>query len=279
VSYANEPANTLIVSPDNTSRRELNRAVRQELKNAGVVDKEDVHVRVLAPRQDMTGADRNWASRYAPGDILRYSVGSKMLGLDAGAYARVIATNAKENLVTVQKESGEEVTYNPKRLKGISAYRELTLALAAGDGIQFTNSDPQLAVSNRELATISTIQRDGQITASMDDGRMLTFDPGLYRHFDHGYAVTSHSSQGLTAERVLVNADTNVHPELLSSRFVYVAVSRGSEDVRLFTDNFAMASNMLSIEGGKSSAMALVPMSANIGIKEEVGATKHGISL
>jgi len=32
-------------------------------------------------------------------------------------------------------------------------------------------------------------------------------EPGA-KNFDHGYAVTSHSSQGLTAERVLVNADT-----------------------------------------------------------------------
>jgi ATP-dependent exoDNAse (exonuclease V) alpha subunit len=43
----------------------------------------------------------------------------------------------------------------------------------------------------------------------MDDGnRIISFDPKEMRHFDHGYAVTSHSSQGLTAERVLVNMDT-----------------------------------------------------------------------
>ncbi len=42
--------------------------------------------------------------------------------------------------------------------------------------------------------------------------------------FDHGYAVTSHSSQGLTSERVLVDMDTNVHPELLNNHFAYVSV-------------------------------------------------------
>ncbi len=36
-SYAESPANTLIVSPDNASRRELNLAVRQELKANGAV--------------------------------------------------------------------------------------------------------------------------------------------------------------------------------------------------------------------------------------------------
>lgn len=57
-SYAESPSNTLIVSPDNASRRELNMAVRQELKSADTVASEDHSFRVLVQRQDMTGADR-----------------------------------------------------------------------------------------------------------------------------------------------------------------------------------------------------------------------------
>jgi hypothetical protein len=76
-----------------------------------------------------------------------------------------------------------------------------------------------------------------------------------------------------------VNADTNVHPELLNSRFAYVAVSRGSEDVRLFTNDFAIASNMLSMESGKSSAMGLVPTSPRLDIEERNTAIEHTISL
>jgi ATP-dependent exoDNAse (exonuclease V) alpha subunit len=46
----------------------------------------------------------------------------------------------------------------------------------------------------------------------------------------------AHSSQGLTAERVLVYAETS-HPDLLNSRFAYVSVSRASHDVLVFTDD------------------------------------------
>jgi ATP-dependent exoDNAse (exonuclease V) alpha subunit len=35
----------------------------------------------------------------------------------------------------------------------------------------------------------------------MDAGRELQLDPRLHPHLDHGYAVTSHSSQGQTADR------------------------------------------------------------------------------
>jgi hypothetical protein len=65
-------------------------------------------------------------------------------------------------------------------------------------------------------------------------------------HFDHGYAVTSHSSQGLTSERVLVNMDKEVHPELINSRFAYVSVSRASHDAQIYTNKAATLAESLS---------------------------------
>jgi hypothetical protein len=49
-SYVESPENTLIVSPDNASRRELKAAVRQELKTTGSVAPEDHTFRVLVRR-------------------------------------------------------------------------------------------------------------------------------------------------------------------------------------------------------------------------------------
>ncbi len=75
------------------------------------------------------------------------------------------------------------------------------------------------------------------------------------RHFDHGYAVTSHSSQGLTAERVLVNMDTEAHPELINSRFAYVSVSRASHDAHIYTNDAASLGDNLSRDVTKTSAV------------------------
>ena len=60
--YAASPENTPIVSPDNASRRELNLAVREELRTNGALHHDDHSFRVLVQRQDMTGADRAWAN-------------------------------------------------------------------------------------------------------------------------------------------------------------------------------------------------------------------------
>ncbi|HEX4076680.1 MAG TPA: AAA family ATPase [Candidatus Acidoferrales bacterium] len=194
-AYADSPANTLIVSPDNASRRELNVAVREELKANGSLSRDEHRFRVLVQRQDMTGADRAWANHYEGGDVIRFARGSKAMGIEAGSYATAIAIDPPRNLLTVEKESGESVAYDPRRLTGVSVYREAMHEFAVGDRIQFTAPDKSLGTANRDLAMIESIAPDGRIAARLDDSRRIEFNGQEHRHFDHGYAVTSHSAQ------------------------------------------------------------------------------------
>ena len=254
-SYVESPQNTLIVSPDNASRHELNLAVRQELKATGVVAPEDRNFRVLVQRQDMTGAERSWASHYGIEDVVRYTRGSKAIGIEAAAYASVVAINPSANELTVKRENGELATYDPRRLTGVSVYQEIQREFSVGERIQFTAPDKSLGVANRDMAKIEAIHPDGRLSARLDNNRLIEFNANEHRHLDHGYAVTSHSSQGLTAERVLIHGDTSVHPDLLNSRFAYVSVSRASLDAKIYTNDTAELGQKLSGEVSKSSAI------------------------
>jgi len=254
-SYVESPEKTLIVSPDNASRRALNSAVRQELKANGTVAVEDHSFRVLVQRQDMTGAERSWAGRYEINDVVRYTRGSKSTGIEAGEYRTVVGINSESNLLTVEKSTGEMANYDPRRLTGVSVYRKVVQEFSAGDRIQFTAPDKSLGNANRDLAVIESVASDGLITARLDNDRRVDFDAKQHPHFDLGYAVTSHSSQGLTAERVLVNADTGIHPDLLNSRFGYVSISRASHEATLFTDDVTKLNPQLSADISKTSAL------------------------
>jgi ATP-dependent exoDNAse (exonuclease V) alpha subunit len=256
-SYAAQPENTIIVSPDNASRREINQAVRVELQALGVVQPAGHAMQVLVARSEMTGADRAWAARYQLGDTLHYQRGSKDFGIEQRSYAQVVATHPKDNLLTVQKSDGDQVTYDPSRLRGISAYREIEREFAVGDRLQFTAPNREIGVANRDLGTIEQLCNDGQLAVRMNNGKAVSFDANRMRHFDHGYAVTSHSSQGLTAERVLVNIDTNVHPELLNTRFAYVSLSRASHDAQIYTNDAGSLVPGLSHDASKTSALEM----------------------
>lgn len=256
--YVARPENTLIVSPDNASRRDINDAVRAELQNSGALSKENHPMTVLTQRSELTSADRNWAALYQPADVLYYTRGSKEIGIERGTYATVVSTNPKDNQLTVERQDGQQVTYNPERLHGIAAYREIVREFSEGDRIQFTVSKPDMDVKNRDLGTIERIEANSMsVRMDGDKGRTLTFDTSQMRHFDHGYAITSHSSQGLTTDRVLINMDTTAHPELINTRTAYVSVSRASQDARIYTNDVSTLAERLSTDISKTSALEI----------------------
>src|SRR5208283_3368556 len=179
------------------SRRELNVAVRHELKANRSLAPEDHTFRVLVPRQDMTGAERSWASHYEINDVVRYTRGSKAIGIEAAAYASVVAIDPGANVLTVEKANRELATYDPRRLSGVSVYQEIERELSVGDRIQFTAPDKSLGVANRDMAAIEAIRPDGRLSVRLDNNRQIEFNPNEHRHLDHGYAVTIQAPRAL----------------------------------------------------------------------------------
>ena len=255
--YADGPDRTLVVSPDNASRIEINRLIHETLQAEGKISREEYSQTILTTRQELTGADRQWASCYEVGDVIRYSKGSRALDLAAGAYVRVISIDGEKNLLTVRRENGQEVTYDPRRLQGVGIYREAQRQLSSGDRIQFTAPYKGRHVANRQLGTIEQIDAKGNLRVRLDSGRSVDFSIRKHPHLDYGYAVTSHSAQGATADRVLIHVDSaTTHKELINSRLAYVAVSRARYDARIYTGDGLGLGNLLSRSVSKLSALA-----------------------
>jgi conjugative relaxase-like TrwC/TraI family protein len=269
--YAAQPENTIIVSPDNRSRRQINGAVRAELRQNGTLTAERHELHVLDHRSDMTGADRTWATRYNVGDVLHYHTGSKAEGIERNSFARVREVDVRANTLTVELENGASVTYDPRRLRGVNVFTEAVREFSNGDRIQFTESNKTLGVANRDLGTITAID-NGQMTVLLDgkQPREIPFDTAQFRQFDHGYAVTSHSSQGLTAGRVLANIDTESSRLLINTRLAYVAVSRASEDARIYTNNAETLGQRLAADISKTAAVDFRPPSVTEQTREAV---------
>ena len=111
---------------------------------------------------------------------------------------------------------------------GVSVYREEEKVFSIGDRVQFTAPKQELKIANRELGVLESIAQDGAMRLKLDSGRSVDFDSHRFPHLDHGYAVTSYSSQGQTAERVLIHVGTELGArDLLNNRMAYVSVSRG----------------------------------------------------
>jgi len=154
---------------------------------------------------------------------------------------------------------------------------------------QFTNNLTNLTTQNggaltqlglTELSCISLFTLISMVINWNTSGMTLRFhthpvqagDAAAFRQFDHGYAVTSHSSQGLTAGRVLAHFDTDSSRSLINTRLAYVAVSRASDDARVYTNNAETLGERLATDISKTAAVDFRPSSSTTEVQQAVAA-------
>ena len=255
----------LVVSPANDERRQLNSAIRELLMRRSHISAEGKE-QIIFVNRDLTAAQRQHPQSYEVGDVVRYRRGSRRLGLGKGTYARVENTDSDLNRITVRTENGRAVEYNPARLTGVDLFREERRVVAKGDRIQFRAADRALGVANGEFATVVAID-DRSATLRMDVGREVKAGVRRLRHIDYGYASTSHSSQGATVDRVIVNIDTARSVELVNRKQFYVSISRARHGVTVYTDDRAALRHAVGRTREKSTALERLNLSVGRDLK------------
>jgi ATP-dependent exoDNAse (exonuclease V) alpha subunit len=196
---------------------------------------------VLLNRQSVTGEDRKLAASYQVGDVIRYARKNDAVGVERGDYATVLVVDRSANRIAVQRQKdGQVVTYSTARAAGVQLYETEERPFAKGERIQFTNPWKEKGIANRDMATITKIDGNGNVTARLDDtGRKVRWNIRDNAHIDHGYATTSYSAQAKTVDRVLIHVETGDARAraLVDQTLAYVATSRGRYDAQFFVDD------------------------------------------
>ena len=99
-----------------------------------------------------------------------------------------------------------------------------TIELSEGDKILIRRNHKQAGLINGKVLTVDKINANGSIKTC--EGKTL---PSDFRHFAHGYVVTSYKSQGRTHDYEVIAA------EKLDAKSAYVACSRGRKSINVFT--------------------------------------------
>jgi len=247
----------LVVSPANDERRELNKAIRSELMVRGHITFDGNEHTILVNR-GLSGAQRATAYNYNEGDGIRFTRGSKQFAVAKGSYGRVEAIDRDSNVLTIITGDGRRIEYNPVRLFGVEVFREEKRTIARGERIQFRAPDRALGVANGEFATIKSLDAQRAVM-QLDNGQEMTAALDRLRHIDHGYASTSHSAQGATVDRVIVDIDTQLSRELVNRKQFYVSISRARTSISIYTDDRHSLSHAVSRSREKSLALEHSP--------------------
>jgi len=219
-----ERAQTLIVTGTNEARRQVNTLVRAGLNLKGSKDYE------VLETVDATRAQLKLTATYETGMKLIYH--GKDQGLKKGELYTVVGKAGEK--VLLEDGAGQKAELIPTKHLGARLYETMQVKFAPRDVLRVTNTDKTLGVTNGDMLRVTSVSASG-LVATNDAGKTITFPPGKPLHVQHGYTTTTHSSQGLTAKRVLIDA----HSRFLTTNRAtfYVSISRPRIDLRLFTDN------------------------------------------
>ncbi|WP_312431619.1 MobF family relaxase [Achromobacter sp.] len=246
---ADERRETLIVTGTNDSRNALNEATHQALGLSG----RGFDFNLLT-RRDTTQAERRVAKYYVAGDILQPERDYKTGNLRQTEMYRVIgiAPDKPNDLVVEHVITGERTQFNPARAAKLSVYEPVQAELSAGDWVRVTRNNAKLDLVNggrfEVLAVTPTTVTIG------GNGRRLTLDASTGPlHLDRAYATTSHSAQGLTCDRALINAES--FSRTTQRDVYYVAISRARHQTEIYTNDASELAGVVDRLEEKSAAL------------------------
>jgi len=236
--------NTLVVSPGNDERQALNAEIRKLLVEHGHIEKHGQEHQTLV-RRDFTPAQLTNAGSYQEGDVI-HCAGTRVQqrqGIRKDSYLTVEAVNRSAKTLILRTEDGRRleacpIKWNDTGHVAAEVYKPENRTLAAGDRLQFRRPDNRRNIANGEFAVLAAIgTTEATIRFHGKQKRELTLSLSAMRHVDYGYTVTSFSSQGSTVDRVIVNDDSMRSSRLVNREQLYVSISRGRIDARVYTND------------------------------------------
>jgi ATP-dependent exoDNAse (exonuclease V) alpha subunit len=172
----------------------------------------------------------------------------KGIGLRGSSFT---VTAADRNGVHVLGDDGGKHSLPFRMANRWSVGEERVISLAKGDEILIRANHPRARLRNGDVDLISHVSPDAIVLKS---GRI--FSPRDFKQFSHGYAVTSYAAQGQTVDSVIVSAP--VHPrQAMSRQGWYVMLSRGRENLRVYTDDWATLKERVKREDNRVAAVEL----------------------
>ena len=125
-------------------------------------------------------------------------------------------------------------TFNPSRAAKLSVYQPIQAELSAGDWVRVTRNDAARDLVNGSRFEVLAVTPTS-VTLGSGNRTVLLDARTLPLHLDRAYATTSHSAQGLTADRVLINSES--FTRTTKQDVYYVAVSRARSQTEIYTDS------------------------------------------
>lgn len=218
----------LILAGTNKERLAITDEIRSALKAEGSLGTEAKLTQLKA--KDLTSVQMRFAHHYQVKDVMMPLRDYKCLGLKKGELYTV--ANKSKDLLTLQASDGSTKTVDPAKFKK-AVYEREQIEIADGDRLRWTKNNKELERRNGQEFTVTAIEGN-TATIAYESGKTEQVDLTHAQHLDHALVSTTYSSQGKTADRVLVALSNDC---TLGKESFYVGISRAKYDLRIYAES------------------------------------------
>ncbi|MDJ0592981.1 MAG: AAA family ATPase [Pleurocapsa sp. MO_226.B13] len=221
-----ERKKTLILAGTHADREEILNEIRTRLKEEGSLGQQET-VGTRLKSKDLTRTQMKYTHHYQVGDTVmplrNYGQLEKgKLYTVAGIEKDILTLNRSGNLHYFNPSQFEKAVYERKRI-----------GILKGDRLKWTRNDTKLGRRNGQEFNVIGINQNFA-TIQYDNGKRENINLNKPQNLDHALVSTTYSSQGKTANRVLVSATSD---KTLSKESFYVAASRAKFNLTIYSQD------------------------------------------
>ncbi|MBV8417856.1 MAG: AAA family ATPase [Verrucomicrobia bacterium] len=240
---------SLVVAPTHGECRQLAKAVRQVMREQGLLASAEQTFSRLE-KLNLTVSQRQDSINYEAGNVVEFHRRAAG-GFRSGEQWEVVGRTSCSQVVV--RRAGQEKVLSLSHAGKFSVFKPETIALSAGDQIRITKNFQSQGkmFRNNELHVVTGVTEDKLI---LEKGEIVL--KGAL-HVDQGIAITSHAAQGKTVDQVIVSVPIESFSQANEAQF-YVSMSRAREAMHLFTDSKAALREAVSRPSSRLSPIELI---------------------
>jgi conjugative relaxase-like TrwC/TraI family protein len=256
-----ERDNTLVISPANEDRGNINNKIRDGLIAENTLTSESALETINLISKNLTIEAKTKSYNYHKNDIVRFNRSYKTLSIKENDYLKVANVNNDNNVITLISENNKQIEWNPKKIasKGVELYftekrelrvgEELFWRRSGGDKNKSRRTNERIKILSINDSNIGYVDKSTGVASSMDVGSFVN------KHWEYAYCLTAHQSQGQTADNVIINLES-WRSKLSNQQAFYVEISRAKNNAIIYTDNKEQIQRQLTTNTGeKHSAL------------------------
>ncbi|WP_228013572.1 AAA family ATPase, partial [Nostoc edaphicum] len=216
---------TLVLAGTNTERLALTQAIRSQLKDEGTLG-ETATITQLQTK-NLSIVQMRFAHNFEIGDVVMPTRDYKRRGLEKGKLYEVVGRTTDK--LTLIGDNGQVMDVDTAFEKAV--YQSHQIEIAVGDRLQWKKNDRQLGRRNGQEFTVTGIDLN-IVQIKYADECTECISLAQAQNLDYALVSTTYSSQGKTADRVLISADFTIGQESF-----YVAASRARHELKIYTED------------------------------------------